>query len=148
MVPCKPGGVLFSRGWYFLITLVVLTIATRSVLKDLCQSLLFNKVSGLRPATSLRKRLWHRCFPLNFAKFLRTLFLTENLRWLLLWLETYTTDTWTPPWHMDDNMMVQSRNSVPISRHYYNHLRFLVFGTIFSQKFLCEIVPARLLKHV
>ena len=25
-------------------------------------------------ATLLKKRLWHRCFPLNFVKFLRTLF--------------------------------------------------------------------------
>ena len=35
----------------------------------------FAKFTGkrLRPATSL-KRLWHRCFPVNFAKFLRTLF--------------------------------------------------------------------------
>ena len=31
--------------------------------------LLFNKVAGLRPATLLKKRLWHRCFPVNFAKF-------------------------------------------------------------------------------
>ena len=28
--------------------------------------------------------LWHRCFPVNFAKFLRTPFLTEHIRWLLL----------------------------------------------------------------
>ena len=28
--------------------------------------------SDLRPATLLNKRLWHRCFPVNFAKFLRT----------------------------------------------------------------------------
>ena len=35
--------------------------------------------SGLRPATLLKKRLWHRCFPANFAKFLRSLFLTEHL---------------------------------------------------------------------
>ena len=34
----------------------------------------------------LIKRLWHRCFPMNFAKFLRTPFLTEHLRWLLLTL--------------------------------------------------------------
>ena len=27
---------------------------------------------------------WHRCFPVNFAKFLRTPSLTEYLRWLLL----------------------------------------------------------------
>ena len=30
------------------------------------------------------KRLWHKCFPVNFAKFLRTPFFTEHLRWLLL----------------------------------------------------------------
>ena len=27
----------------------------------------------------LKKRLWHRCFPVNFAKFLRTHFVTEHL---------------------------------------------------------------------
>ena len=32
----------------------------------------FNEVAGLRPAASLKKKLWHRCFPVNFAKFLRT----------------------------------------------------------------------------
>ena len=47
--------------------------------KHLCQSLFFNKVRGLRPATLLKKRLWHRCFPVNFAKFLRTPFLIEHL---------------------------------------------------------------------
>ena len=36
------------------------------------------------PATLLKKRLWHRCFPVNFAKFLRTPFSTEHLWWLLL----------------------------------------------------------------
>ena len=42
--------------------------------KHLYQCLFFNKVAGLRPATLLKKRLWHSCFPLNFAKFLRTPF--------------------------------------------------------------------------
>ena len=37
--------------------------------KHLCQSLFSNKVAGLRPATLLKKKLWHMCFPLNFAKF-------------------------------------------------------------------------------
>ena len=53
--------------------------------KHLFQSGFFNKVAGLRPATLLEKRFWHKCFPVNFAKFLRTPFLTENLRWLLLY---------------------------------------------------------------
>ena len=32
----------------------------------------------------LKKRLWPRYFPVNLRKFLRTPFLTEHLRWLLL----------------------------------------------------------------
>ena len=52
--------------------------------KHLCQSLFFNKVAGLRPATSLRKKLWHRCFTVNFVKLLRTTFLKEHLERMLL----------------------------------------------------------------
>ena len=56
----------------------------------LCKSLFFNKAAGLsygnqstdlqsksmdwclydKPATLFKKRLWQRCFPVNFAKFL------------------------------------------------------------------------------
>ena len=39
------------------------------------------------PANLFKKRLWHRCFPVNFAKFLRTAFLPEHLRWLLLCMQ-------------------------------------------------------------
>ena len=46
--------------------------------KHLGQSLLFNKVAGLRPATLLKGRLWHRCFPVNFAKFVRAPFLQNT----------------------------------------------------------------------
>ena len=50
--------------------------------EHLCRSLFFDKVLQgthfthfTRPVTLLKKRYWHRCFPVNFAKFLRTLFL-------------------------------------------------------------------------
>ena len=43
--------------------------------KHLCQRFVFNKVAGLKPATLLKKRLWHSCFLVNFMKILRTLFL-------------------------------------------------------------------------
>ena len=43
----------------------------------------------LRPATLLKKRLWYRCFPVNFAKFLRTHCL-QNTSWLLLLREVST----------------------------------------------------------
>ena len=52
--------------------------------KQLCQGLFFNKFAGLGPATLLKMGLWHKCFPVNFAKFLRTHFLQNNSRRLLV----------------------------------------------------------------
>ena len=53
--------------------------------KHLCQSLFFNKVACLRPSTlALWQRLWHRCFPVNFANLLRTPFLRKTSERLLL----------------------------------------------------------------
>ena len=43
-----------------------------------CARVSFNKVAGLRLATLLKKRFWRRCFPENFAKFLRTVFLQNT----------------------------------------------------------------------
>ena len=52
--------------------------------KHLCLGLFFNKVASVRPTTLLKKRFWHRCFPVNFAKFLRTPFWQDTSGWLLL----------------------------------------------------------------
>ena len=41
-----------------------------------------------RPATLLKKRRWHRYFPVNFAKFLRTTFLQNFSVRLLLQLKS------------------------------------------------------------
>ena len=43
-----------------------------------------HKVPETQPATLLKKRLWQRCFPVNFAKFLRTPFLQNTSGRLLL----------------------------------------------------------------
>ena len=52
--------------------------------KHLCQSLFFNNVSGWG---LFKKRLWHRCFAVNFAKYLRTPFLQKTTgRLLLQWV--------------------------------------------------------------
>ena len=40
--------------------------------------------SGLRTATLLKKRIWHTCFSMNFAKILRASFFIEHLWWLPL----------------------------------------------------------------
>ena len=61
----------------------VLRNFARFIGKHLCQSLFFNNVvdlkKGVRLATLLKKRLWHRCFPVNFAKFLYISF-TEHAK--------------------------------------------------------------------
>ena len=45
----------------------------------------FKKAAGLKACNFIKKRLQHRCFPVNFAKFLRIPFVTGHLhRWLLL----------------------------------------------------------------
>ena len=42
--------------------------------KHLCQSLFFNKVTGLKSATLLKKWVWYRYFPVNFMKFWEHIF--------------------------------------------------------------------------
>ena len=61
------------------------------------------------PITLLKKRLWHRCFPVNFAKFLRTTFFTEHLWWLLL--------------HITDQLVI-----------YYMHLKYM--KDLYSNKYI------------
>ena len=52
--------------------------------KHLFQGIFFNKVAGPRPATLFKKRLWYRCFPVNFVKFPRTPYLQNASGRLLL----------------------------------------------------------------
>ena len=66
----------------------VLRNLTKFTGKHLCQGLFFNKVSGLR----------HRCFHVNFVKFLWTSFYTEDLWWLLLYECSHYSSTNYRPW--------------------------------------------------
>ena len=70
------GGVHFKKN--------VLRNLANFIPKHRCQSLFFNKVAGLRSATLLKKTLWQRCFPVNVPKTLRTPFLQNISRRLLL----------------------------------------------------------------
>ena len=87
--------------WYNLWKAIVArTSSARKVFLDISQNLQKNtcvRVSFLKELQAetcnfiekwavalLKRRLWHRCFLVNFAKFLRTTFLTEHLRWLLM----------------------------------------------------------------
>ena len=61
----------------------VLRNFTKLTGKHLCQSLFLNNVAGLRFAFLLKERPWHRCFSVNFLKFLRTPLL-QNINGRLL----------------------------------------------------------------
>ena len=83
------GGVLYKK---------VFLIISQNSQENTCTRVFFNKNATLGPETLLKKRLWYRCFPVNFVKFLRTLFLQNTserlfltaLRWkhLQQWLTT------------------------------------------------------------
>ena len=66
-----------SSHWRCSVTKDVLRNFSKFTGKHMCQllffnkvaGLLFNKVAGFRPATLSKKRLWHWCFLVIFAKF-------------------------------------------------------------------------------
>ena len=89
--------------------------------ENTCARVFFNKVAGLSPANLSKKRLWHGRFPVNFAKFLRTPFLTEHLRWLLLF-------HWSLSWIFD--WIFQKR---PLFNGRYVY--FLVFKRLVNKNF-------------
>ena len=60
----------------------VLGSFTKFTGKHLSQSVFFK---SLRPGTLLKKRLWHRCFPVNFVKVLITLFWTTASGVMMIW---------------------------------------------------------------
>ena len=69
----------------------VLTIPQNSE-ESTCARVSFSiklQISALRPRTLLKWRLWHRCFLVNLAKFLRSAFFIEHLWWLFLNLKHY-----------------------------------------------------------
>ena len=75
------------------------TIYRSSRLEMFCEKDVLRNFTKFRPATLLKKRFWHRCFPVNFAKFLRAPFFKEHFRRLLPHIETspliYSANQWT-----------------------------------------------------
>ena len=69
----------------------------KKLLLEISQNSQENTCARACPAILLKKRLWGRCFPVNFVKFLRTPFLQNTsgrlllvLRRLWLWIGSYS----------------------------------------------------------
>ena len=99
----------------------VLRNFTKFTRKYLCQILFFNKAAGLRPATLLKKRLWHRCFPVNVVEFLRTPLLQNTSGRLLLSVKSnYFLKSYRPllknPIHFSEVL----KNAAPFKQKTFN----------------------------
>ena len=70
-----------------------------------------------RPVTSLKKRLWYRCFPVSFAKFLRTPFLQNTSRQLFLKKAMYKKLTYFKAWTVSKHTMCWQNNNFNIQRN-------------------------------
>ena len=57
---------------------------------------LFNKVTGLKACNVIKKRLYHRCFPGNIAKFLSTPILKNICEPLPLTFSPNQNSSWEP----------------------------------------------------
>ena len=63
---------------------IILAFVKKEIKDNSVEKVFFEILQNSRPATLLKKKLWHSCFPVKFAKFLRTHCFTEHLQWLLL----------------------------------------------------------------
>ena len=87
-VPCPRCQFLLKPFWAIVTEMFYKKGALKNVArftrKHLCGSLFFNEVTTVRSATLLKKRLWHRRFPVISEKFLRTPILKNICKQLLL----------------------------------------------------------------
>ena len=82
---------------------------------------------SLRPATLLKKSLWHRRFPVNLAKFLRTPFSQSTSGRLLL--------------NRCPDLVIKTR---------FLYKKFLIKGRVFVARYIrshCETIPKILVKQ-
>ena len=61
--------------------------------------------------TFIKKRLQHRCFPVNIEQFLRTAFFIEHLWWLLL---IFSTNFWI--WTLTSTVLLWDRRTFSLSQ--------------------------------
>ena len=101
---------------------------------------LLNKIAGLKPVTLLKKRAWHRFFPVNFAKFLRTTFLIEHLQWLCLklFLECQSI------WYFNRNTIYSRTNIIFLSDARNSHeIKISFFHFLSSKKKISYFMEKR-----
>ena len=89
----------------------------------------FNKVAGLRPANLVKKRQWHRCFPVNFAKILRTPVFIVHL-WLLLLAHLVAARLWLLSINSLSNLKTFKRRMQKLIKKNWFEFIFFILNSI------------------
>ena len=114
--------------------------------KHLWQSLSFDKLANYRLAPLLKKRLQHRCFHMNFTKFLQTAFLQNENYCFCNKTSTETSfknDGWCVPWFEHRGNSFTSFSSIKLL------FFFLLFISPFSWHFdFFKSVPRVIIEEI
>ena len=108
--------------------------------KYLCWSLFFNKVSGMRPTTLLKMILQQRCFPVNFVKCLRTLFLQNTSRQLPYFVIHLTVLFCKKVLYIYSNLLLLEKSTKTHSHSVLRKSNASLSNLIYSHHFLNENV--------
>ena len=75
----------------------------------------FNKAVGLHPINLLKRRLQRKCFPVNFAKFIKTNFLQSNSKKFFASVQSVKIMTLNSFHYVKDSQQVRTLNAIFIS---------------------------------
>ena len=93
---------------------------------------------GLQSCNRIKKRLWHRCFPANTAKFLRTAFFIEHLQWFLLYISPQFPATWR------QQNVEHNKTSVGIGNHCFLKYQLPEISTSQSDQLIKHTIKTNL----
>ena len=92
---------------------------SRSLQKNTCVRVSFNKVAGLRTCNFIKKRHQHKSFPVKSAKFLRTLFFTKHPGGCF-WMLSHVMNSCTTTQHKKlMSTYIQVPNELPMQKFWY-----------------------------
>ena len=97
---------------------------------------------AIKDCNIIKKRLRHRCFPVKFAKLLRTTFFTEHLRWLLLIFEVATLKNVETT-----QVQTTAQNCYTFSKHVHLCVFFSAIFVFHELKFSSCLTSLRFLKQ-
>ena len=117
----------------------VLENFTKFTGKHLCQIIFLNKVASLRPATLLKKRLWHRCFSDIFFYWTPPLAASVTMPVFSIWL--IILDIWRG---FEYASAIKNAEVLNMLRYSYNNI-IIVINTVIlelsSVRFLHQALP-------